>query len=382
MAAKLRGATVVVTGASSGIGRETARAFAAKGANVVVAARRAEPLREVAAECEGLGVGALAVPTDVTDAAAVEELARRATARFGRIDVWVNNAAVGLFARFEEAPLDDYRRVIETNLFGYVYGARAVLPIFRRQGSGVLVNVASMLGRTSGPYVSAYVASKHAIQGLGMSLRQELALDKAKDIHVCTVMPATIDTPFFGHAANYTGRAVKAMPPVYPVERVAERIVRLAKRPRREVFVGNSGRLLQLQFFLAPGLAEKQAAAMVDKLHLAQDQAAPATSGNLFAPTPEGTTAGGGWKSGGSSLPRAAGVGLAAALPAVLLWRRLRTGPVASNPGGNGTAKAATKPSVTTRIPARRAAVVVPERPGRRPQWLVLARPSRRAAKT
>ncbi len=140
MPRKVGDAVVVITGASSGIGRATALAFARRGATVVVAARREQALRGVATECEQLGGRALAVPTDVTDEAAVRSLARRAVESFGRVDVWVNNAAVGLFGRFEDTPLEAYRRVIETNLFGYIYGARAALPIFREQGSGVLIN--------------------------------------------------------------------------------------------------------------------------------------------------------------------------------------------------------------------------------------------------
>lgn len=197
---------VVITGASSGIGRAAAQEFARRGATLVLAARRAQALDEVARECKELGGHALAVPTDVTDEAAVQDLARRAIETFGRIDVWVNNAAVTLFARIEEAPYEDYRRVIETNLLGYVHGARAAIPYFREQGSGVLVNVSSVVGKVGQPNTSAYCATKFAIVGLSECLRQEL-LD-VEDIHVCTVMPPSVDTPIFQHAANYTGRVI------------------------------------------------------------------------------------------------------------------------------------------------------------------------------
>ncbi len=338
MPRKLKDAVVVITGASSGIGRATAHAFARRRARVVVAARREEPLRELVAECEQLGGQALAVPTDVRDPQAVQALARRAVDTFGRIDVWVNNAAVTLFAKFEESPPDVYREVIETNLFGYIHGARAVMPIFRDQGSGVLINNASMMARMAEPYLSAYVASKMAIRGVATSLRQELFLDKAKDIHVSTIMPAAIDTPFFLHGANYTGRAAKAMPPVYPAMSVADAIVRMAQRPRREVFVGNAGRMLQLQHYLAPGLAEKQSARMVDKLHLYQDKPAPPTPGNVFAPMPEGTSVTGGWKADGARpMRRWAVAGLTAGIPAVVLLRRNRTGRISHEGHGKRT---------------------------------------------
>ena len=187
---------------------------------------------------------------------------------FGRIDVWVNNAAVGLFSRFEDAPIVDFRRVIETDLFGYVYGARAVLPLFYRRGRGVLINVGSVMSEVPGPYVSAYAIAKHGVRALGECLRQEVQLAGADDIKICTVMPATIDTPFFQHAANYTGRAVKAMPPVYPADSVAKTIVDLVDHPRREVVVGNAGRLMTMQQSLAPGMSERMLATMVDRQHL------------------------------------------------------------------------------------------------------------------
>lgn len=293
MKRSLSGSVVVVTGASSGIGRATAHAFARKGAAVVVAARRAHLLDDVAEECRRAGGDALAVPTDTTDADAVERLAAAAVDRFGSIDVWVNNAAVSLFARFHEAPPEDFRRVIETNLFGYVHGARAALQRFREQREGVLINNASIVARVSQPYTSAYVMSKHAVRGLGMSLRQELALAGARGIHVCTVMPATIDTPFFDQAANFTGRKVKPMPPVYPPERAASAIVRLARFPRREVIVGHSGRLLAGQEKLAPGLTERVLAVMTDRTHLYRDRPADPTHGNLFEPQTDGSVDGG-----------------------------------------------------------------------------------------
>jgi NAD(P)-dependent dehydrogenase (short-subunit alcohol dehydrogenase family) len=166
MRREVANSVIVITGASTGIGRASALAFARAGANVVVTSRREEVLSTLAESCKNLGGTAMAIAADVTDEPAIHDLARRVVERFGRIDVWINNAAVTLFARFEQTPPEAYRRVIETNLFGYIHGARAVLPYFREQGSGMLINISSGVGKIGSPFISAYVASKFAIIGL------------------------------------------------------------------------------------------------------------------------------------------------------------------------------------------------------------------------
>jgi NAD(P)-dependent dehydrogenase (short-subunit alcohol dehydrogenase family) len=281
-------------------------------------------------ECKQLsGRDALAVPTNVTDEAAVQSLARAAFEHFGRIDVWINNAGVGAYGRFEDIPADVFRQVIETNFFGTIYGARAVLPYFRRQGHGTLINNASMMAAVSGPYYSAYAASKFAVRALSETLRQEInVLDRA-DIHICTIMPATIDTPFFRHAANYSGRDVKAMPPVYPPELVAKLMVSLVGYPRRETFVGSSARMIGFTHYYAPSLAEPVVAKQIDMTHF-KSEAAPDTPGAVLEPMEAGTEASDGW--GGAKkmairliIGGSVGAGAALAASALVAWTWFRS---------------------------------------------------------
>jgi NAD(P)-dependent dehydrogenase (short-subunit alcohol dehydrogenase family) len=277
----LRDAVVVLTGATSGIGRAAARELARRGAILVLAARNTHVLREVVRECQSFGARALAVPTDVRDEAAVRELARCAVEAFGRIDVWVNNAGVALYAPIEDAPYDVYRGVIETNLLGCVHGARAVLPYFKRQGSGVLINNASMLGKVGEKYLSAYVASKFGVVGLGNALRQDLVDNP--DIHVCTLLPASLDTPLLHHAGNYTRRALQPLPPLYSADRAARAIASLAEQPQREKHVGIAGPVLEVLHVLAPGLMEQIIARYSEKMGI-EGRPAKRTAGNILTP--------------------------------------------------------------------------------------------------
>lgn len=284
----------VVTGASSGIGRATAHHLAARGAAVVVVcARRREALETLAEELREAGPEVLVAPLDVTDAAAVEALAREVAGRFGRIDLWVNNAAVHQFARLEEAPVEEWHRVIEVNVLGTFHGCRAVIPWLREQGEGVLVNVSSMLSKVPAPYQSAYVTSKHAVRAISDSVRQELG--DVPGISVCTVLPGAIDTPFFQHAANSTGRVPKPPRPVIDARRVAAAIVRCGSHPQREVAVGASARNALGFRRLLPGATERAAAAAVEADHFLDRHADP-TSGNLFTPMAEHTGIDGGWQ--------------------------------------------------------------------------------------
>ncbi|MEA2621686.1 MAG: hypothetical protein QOH61_596 [Chloroflexota bacterium] len=289
---RLAGRVVVITGASSGIGRATAHRMADEGARLVLAARDAGSLDAAVDEVRSRGAEAISVTVDVSEEAAVEALARAAVQSFGRIDVWVNNAGVYAFGRADETPSDVIRQVLAVNLEGTVYGSCAALRHFRGRGSGVLINVASGFGKVAAPLISSYVASKFAIVGYSQALRMELVDDE--NIHVCCVLPSTIDTPIFQHAANFTGRAPRALPPVHPVGLAADAIVECALRPRAEVYVGGIGRLAAIYRWFAPAAYEASTARQVEAMHF-RDGSAPATTGNLFAPMPESNTVEGGW---------------------------------------------------------------------------------------
>lgn len=323
---RLKDSVVVITGASSGIGRATALHLAHKGARLVLAARGEKVLQALAKECRKRGGNAIAIPTDVTDAKAVEALASRAVAEFGRLDAWVNNAAVSVFGRLTEIPLQDFKRVLDVNVNGYVHGARAALPYMQAQGSGVLVNVASIVGEIAQPYTAAYSMSKAAVRALGVSLRSELLLDGMTGVKVCTILPAAIDTPFFQHAANHTGRRVVAMPPVYTAARVARTITDVLQRPRREAVVGPAGRYMVLKHRLLPGLIENVMAVQVDKTHLSRKRAAQDSSGNLYQPSSRvrAASVSGGWHGARRTARRRAFTALAAAAGVVFIKNRLR----------------------------------------------------------
>jgi NAD(P)-dependent dehydrogenase (short-subunit alcohol dehydrogenase family) len=157
------------------------------------------------------------------------------------------------------------------------------------------VNISSVVSFAPEPYAIAYTMSKSAVSALSAGLRQELLLAGDRKVEVCTVLPATIDTRLFQHAANYTGRRVRAMPPVYPPERVARAIVRLARAPCAEVIVGPAGRVLRLQAKVSPRMVERLMARYVDRAHLSRKEQAPPSPGNLYTPAPDTGSVDGGW---------------------------------------------------------------------------------------
>lgn len=323
-AAAIKGRTVVIVGASSGNGRAAAHEFARNGARLVLVARRREALEEVVGECETLGGTAIAVPADITDPSMVARIVQQATTRFGRLDIWVNCAAVLQFGRIEDTPPAILERVITTNVVGYLYGSQAAIRQFRRQGAGILINVSSVLGLAAEAYSSAYSASKFAIRGLTDAIRQEV--HDAPDIHVCTVFPFAIDTPIYQHAANFTGHEVTPIHPRYSADVVAKAIVRLARRPRPQIYAGGLAALLPWPAALAPMLSGRliRMAAQTMQIH---DARSAVSAGNVFNPIDDDLTISGGWgrsaSAGGDRLTLTL-AGVALAIGAVVLLRRRR----------------------------------------------------------
>jgi NAD(P)-dependent dehydrogenase (short-subunit alcohol dehydrogenase family) len=316
---QLRDSVVVVTGASSGIGRATAHSLAERGASLVLSARGAESLATAAHECEARGGGAvpvLVVPADVCDEDDVRRLADSAVARFGRIDAWVHTAAVVAYGRFEDVPSDVFRRVLDTNVHGTVHTARVALRQFRRQGHGTLVLTGSLLGEIATPFMSSYVTSKWAVRGLGRVLSIETRSDD--DINVCVVSPGGVDTPAYAQAANFTGRVGRPPPPVDPPEKVARAIVRSLERPTPRRTVGLANLPTRAGFTAAPGLFDGLVTPLMSRGGLSRERVAP-HDGNVFAPNAAGNAVHGRW---GRHWLRP--VGLAASVTGVaVLSRRL-----------------------------------------------------------
>ena len=276
---------VVITGASSGIGRATAVQFGAAGASVVLAARNEVALQEAAREVEHAGGIALVMPTDVAKWEQVERLATRAVDRFGRVDTWVNNASVSEYATVEQMTIEEIERLIQVNLLGMIYGVKAALPHLKRQRQGTIVNVSSVVGERAVPLQSVYVATKHGIKGFTESLRLELEHEKT-GITVTLIEPGSINTPFFNHARSKMGVKPSPMPPVYPPSAVAEAIAFAAERPRRTIVVGGGGKMLGVLEQLSPALTDR--VMLLGGQGFKQQQADAPDDGldALFAPVP------------------------------------------------------------------------------------------------
>ena len=289
----INGRVIVITGASSGVGRAMAAELARWGARLVLSARREEALAEVVNECEALGGTALAHVADVTDAEAVKGLAAKAVEHFGGLDVWINNAGVLAAGPFTDTPADIHDQVIRTNLMGYLHGAHAALPHFKGQGHGILINNISVGGWFPTPYAVGYTASKFGLRGFSDALKGEL--HAYPHIHVCDLYPGFLDTPGIQHAGNYTGKVLKPAPPIYDPRRVARAVVDTIENPVSKRAVGGMATFLKLAYAFFPGLSRKITSGMIET-YLQQAKDLPPTPGNLLEPVDYGRSIDGGWR--------------------------------------------------------------------------------------
>jgi short-subunit dehydrogenase len=247
---------VVITGASQGIGRETALQMAGRGASLVLAARNQEALAELAVQVDRLGGKAEPVVTDVADYAEIERLGQFAIERFGRVDTWVNNAAVSVYATVEEMGADEMERLVRVNLLGQMFGSKVAVRHMRPWGSGTIINIGSALSERAIPLQSAYVASKHGVQGFSEALRLELQHERA-GIDVVLILPSSINTPLFTFARSKMGVLPMPVPPVYEPRVVAQAICHAAEHGGREIVAGGWGKLLIVAQRLSPSLLDR-----------------------------------------------------------------------------------------------------------------------------
>ena len=287
--------TVLITGASSGIGRATALELAGRGARLVLVARGKEALDDTAEEVRAAGApGVLVHPADVTDEEAIREAVEGAVRQFGRLDAVVHAAQVMAYGTIEELPREVFETVVETAVHGTAVVARVVLPLFREQGGGHLLVVNSLLGQVAAPLMGSYVAAKWGQLGLVRVLQQEVR--DAPGVEVSIIQPGGVDTPIYFQAASWTGSTGRPPPPVYSAERLGRRVVALLDRPRRQVQAGIFNPLITAGFRLAPAVFDFLVAPLLQRLAIANDDVPP-TEGNVFRSQPSGNATEGGWRS-------------------------------------------------------------------------------------
>jgi short-subunit dehydrogenase len=270
---RIAGHTAIVTGASSGIGRETARELAAKSANVVLASRNRARLEEVAVDLVHLPGRTLVAPTDVTERLSVEALVRRTVEEFGTVDILVNNAGIGLFAPIATGSVENMRRLFEVNFWGAVQCIQAAVPYMQSQRRGHIVNVSSVAGRFAPPYMGAYAATKHALRAVSDALRNEVA---ASGIGVSTIYPGLTQTSFTEAMTQEV--PVPHIPPVVRFispKAVAERIVSAIRWNLRDVFVSPEDIVAVAGTAIAPRLFDWVARAFIGYQHIGEDFTLP-----------------------------------------------------------------------------------------------------------
>lgn len=273
---------MVITGASSGIGLVTATSAAERGARVVLAARNGQDLDAAVSAIRARGGRAVSQVADVADPAQVSGIAGTALREFGRIDTWVNNAAVAMYGRLTDLSVDDMRRQFDTNYWGQVHGSLAAVTHLSEDG-GAIINVASALADRAIPLQGNYCAAKHALKAFTDTLRMELE-ESGLPIAVTLVKPASVDTPFFEKARTMLGVEPQPVPPVYAPEVVARAILAAATRPYRDIIAGGMGKILSLSA-RTPRLADQYMERTTFKSQMTK-QPTGGRPDNLYAPVP------------------------------------------------------------------------------------------------
>ena len=277
---------VVIVGASSGIGRDAALRFAKQGAKIVVSARSESGLLSLVDEIQQFGGNATAITADVSVFEQVQAIAEQAIAAYGRIDTWVHAAATAVFSTFEQLTPEEFKRVIDVNLMGQVYGAMVALPHLKQEGRGALIHISSMEGRRSLPFQSAYCASKHGLEGFLESLRVELQ-HEGIPISVTSIKPSVINTPFYNKGKTKLGVKPTGILPYYEPSLVADAILHVAEHPTRDFIVGDVGKVLDVLQRVSPGLVDSLLVAVGFQLQKTDEPKEADDPNNLYEPVPK-----------------------------------------------------------------------------------------------
>lgn len=281
---------IVITGASSGIGLTTAMLAAKRGARVVLVARNEAALRQTVTNIQHNGGVADWIVADVGIEQEVQRIGEFTRQRFGRIDTWINNAMVSIFGKLTEVPVQEQRRLFDTNYWGVVHGSRTAVEHLRESG-GVLINIGSVLSDRAVPLQGAYCASKFAVKGFTEALRMEIEMERLP-IWVTLVKPSSIDTPYYRVARNFLPRAPKNPPPVYDPLVAAETILYCCEHRVRDVVIGAGG-LLSVAGGLLPRLTDHLMERLLGPLQTMDQPAGPREQHNLFHPVGGGQQRGG-----------------------------------------------------------------------------------------